>query len=240
MFDEAKNLTWRGENRRRWNGNSYPTHSLGPVAQWLGINRADRLVRTATWMSPSIAATDWAARQLGREHPAAQPGYFVNGDTAITLAQTERGHLIVLRRDSGSPRPHNMVHYALQGTRAAYLSPRHGKEDPLVWIEGRSPGTSPGHAEWESLWAYSSDYEHPRWRERGEEARRAGHGGGDFFVLEDFVNSIQTGQRPAIDVYDAVTWSSLAPLSVESVARGGAPVEVPDFRRESSNQPATL
>jgi predicted dehydrogenase len=231
MFDRDGNLTWRGEGRRRWNGNTYPTHSLGPVAQWLGINRTDRLARTTTWMSPCVAAPAWARRNLGPDHPAARPGYFVGGDSAITLVQTERGRLIVLRRDSGSPRPHNMVHYSLQGTRAAYLSPRHGKEDPLVWIEGRSPGVSPGNAEWESLWDYAEEYEHPRWREWGEEARRAGHGGGDFFVLEDFVQAVQTGKRPAIDVYDAVTWSALAPLSVESVARGGAPVEVPDFRR---------
>jgi predicted dehydrogenase len=230
MFDRNGKLTWRGEGRRAWNGNTYPTHSLGPVAQWLGINRDDRLTITTTWMSPSVAAPAYAARVFGPDSPAAQPGYFIGGDSATTLVQTERGHLIVLRRDSGSPRPHNMVHYALQGTQASYLSPRHSREDPLVWIEGRSPGTSPGSAEWESLWAYADEYEHPRWSERGEQARRAGHGGGDFFVLEDFVQAIRSGQPPTIDVYDAVTWSSLMPLSVESVRQGGAPVEVPNFR----------
>jgi predicted dehydrogenase len=232
MFDAERQLTWRGEGRRRWNGNTYPTHSLGPVAQWLGINRDDRLATTATWVGPSLAARAYAADHLGADHPAAQPGFFVAADCAITLIRTERGKLIVLRRDTGSPRPHNMVHYQLQGERASYLSPRHGKEDPLIWIDGRSPGPSPSStAEWQSLWDYADQYEHPRWRARGAEAARAGHGGGDFFVIEDFLRAIETGQPPAIDVYEAVTWSAISPLSLVSVERGGAPVDVPDFRR---------
>jgi predicted dehydrogenase len=231
MYDARNELTWRGEGRRRWNGNTYPTHSLGPVAQWLGINADDRLVSTATWVGPSAGAQQYATRHLGPDHPTAQPGFFISADCAITLIRTEKGKLIVLRRDSGSPRPHNMVHYALQGERASYLSPRHGKEDPLIWIDGVSPGQSPPDAEWESLWAYADRYEHPRWQARGEEARQAGHGGGDFFVIEDFLTAVETGQPPAVDVINAVTWSSIAPLSLVSVERGGAPVEVPDFRR---------
>jgi hypothetical protein len=34
-----------------------------------------------------------------------------------------------------------------------------------------------------------------------------------------------------MDVYDAAAWSSVGPLSVESVSRGSAPVDVPDFTR---------
>ena len=231
MFDERGAITWRGGMRRRWNGNTYPTHSLGPVAQWLGINRTDRLVSTSTWKTPARAARAYVAERFGSDHPATQSGFFLGGDSATTVIETEQGHLILLRVDSASPRPHNMTHYVLQGSKAAYLSGRHEREDPLVWIDGRSPGTSPGDAEWETLWAYSDEYEHPRWRQWGEEARRAGHGGGDFFVIEDFVSAIESGEPPAIDVYDAVTWSAIMPLSLESVARGGAPMEVPSFRR---------
>jgi hypothetical protein len=124
-----------------------------------------------------------------------------------------------------------MTHYVLQGTHAAYLSARHRKEDPLIWIDDRSPGQSPGGAAWESLWEYSAQYEHPRWREWHAQAQQAGHGGGDFFILKDFVDAIRNGTRPPIDVYDAATWSAIMPLSIESVARGNAPVEVPDFTK---------
>ena len=39
------------------------------------------------------------------------------------------------------------------------------------------------------------------------------------------------GSLPAVDVYDAVTWSSVFPLSIKSVKAGGKPVQLPDFRK---------
>jgi hypothetical protein len=150
------------------------------------------------------------------------------------VIQTEKGAVIVLRVDWASARPHNMTHYVLQGTEASYISARrhHEREDHLIWIDGESPGSSPkGDAQWEPLWDYADRYEHPYWREWRAQAERAGHGGGDFFVLKDFLTAIETGDRPPVDVYDAVTWSSIVPLSAESVAKKGAPVEIPIFRR---------
>jgi hypothetical protein len=131
-----------------------------------------------------------------------------------------------------------MTHYVLQGTQASYLSPRYGGEDPLLWITGRSPGERIGTEQWESLWTYSAEYEHPRWRERGAIAREAGHGGGDYFIVEDFVDAVLNGTPPAVDVYDAVTWSSIFPLSLESVREGGRPQPIPDFGRARRGQRA--
>jgi len=232
LFTPDHKLTWRGEYRRLIDGNGYPTHSLGPVAQWLGINRCDRLVSTATWTTPAVAATAYVTQRLGPDHPAAAKGFWTMGDSATTVIQTEQGAVIVLRVDSNSPRPHNMTHYALQGTRGAYLSSRHEGEDPLIWIDGQSPGRSyEEKAQWESLWTYADRYEHPYWGQLAGEATLSGHGGGDYFVLKDFCTAVQAGIRPSIDVYDAVTWSAIVPLSVESVARGGVPVDVPNFMR---------
>jgi hypothetical protein len=75
------------------------------------------------------------------------------------------------------------------------------------------------------------------WRDRGDVARRAGHGGGDYFVVEDFGNAVTKGQPSPIDVYDTVTWSSVFPSSVESVRDGGRPREIPDFRRGQRGVP---
>jgi predicted dehydrogenase len=234
MVDSAGRLTWRGELARHGPGNGYPTHSLGPVAQWLGCAGSaakDRLVEVMCLTTPDLARQQYMADRFGDDHPWAQPGFFRRGDSASTLLRTERGSVVYLRVDFASPRPHNMTHYVLQGSRAAYLSPRHAKEDPLIWIAGRSPGATIGAEEWESLWTYASEFEHPSWRERGDVARRAGHGGGDYFVVEDFVNAISNGLPSPIDVYDAVTWSSVFPLSAESARDGGRPREIPDYRR---------
>jgi hypothetical protein len=182
-------------------------------------------------MSRPDAAAAYVRDRFGPDHPLADRRSWILGDSATTVLSTERGAVVVLRVDWASPRPHNMTHYVLQGTQAAYLSARHEAEDPLIWINGHSPGSSPkGKASWEALWAYSDSYEHPYWQQLGEQAiRYGGHGGGDFFVLKEFCEAVQAGARPPIDVYDAVTWSALVPLSRESVARGGAPVPVPDF-----------
>jgi predicted dehydrogenase len=236
LFTDANTLTWRGEYRRGFNGNSYPTHSLGPAAQWMNINRkeGDRLASTATWMTPARATSLYVKDRLGSDHPAARDEFWTLGDSATTVIQTEKGAVILLRVDWASSRPHNMTHYVLQGTQAAYISARrhHEKEEHLIWIDGTSPGDSPkGDAEWESLWKYNAQYEHPYWKEWGERAERAGHGGGDFFILKDFLDAVQTDAGPPIDVYDAVTWSSIVPLSAQSVAQGSAPVEIPRFGR---------
>jgi hypothetical protein len=50
--------------------------------------------------------------------------------------------------------------------------------------------------------------------------------------VEDFVNAVNNGTPPAVDVYDAVTWSSVFPLSIESVNAGGKPIQLPDFRKQ--------
>ena len=237
LFTPSGELTWRGQIARDFNGNTYPTHSLGPVAQWLGCSGVggvapeDRFIELVCYATPETSRWRYAAERFGSEHPAAQPGFFKMGDSSSTLLRTEAGAVVHLRRDAASQRPHNMTHYQLQGERASYLSPRFGGEDPLVWIEGRSPGERIGREQWQSLWEYADELEHPRWKERGAVAREAGHGGGDYFIVEDFLRAAVAGEKPAIDVYDAVTWSSVFPLSFESVQRGGQPVQVPNFRR---------
>ena len=248
LFDKDGELTWRGQIARDLTGNTYPTHSLGPVAQWLrttsGGGRApsDHFTELVCYSTPDTARWRYAAERFGPRHPAAQPGFWNMGDTASVLLHTERGALVHLRRDAASPRPHNMTHYVLQGTQASYLSPRFGGEDPLVWIKGRSPGGQPGEPigreQWQSLWDFADEYEHPRWKERGAVAQQSGHGGGDYLVFEDFVDSIRTGAPPAVDVYDAATWSSVFALSMESVQAGGKTVAIPNFRQRATRASA--
>jgi predicted dehydrogenase len=236
MFDGQGHLTWRGSLGRQSPRSVYPTHSLGPVAQWLGCSgpqATDRLAEVLCWTTPDRARRLYVEEYLGGDHPAAAPGFFTAGDSASTLIRTAGGAVAYLRVDVASPRPHNMTHYVLQGTQAAYLSARHHGEDPLIWIKGRNPGRRIGEEEWQSLWDYAPEYEHARWQAQGSVARQAGHGGGDYFVIEDFLRAV-TGEQPApIDVYDAVTWSCIYPLSAASAQAGGQPWAIPTFRRRT-------
>lgn len=55
--------------------------------------------------------------------------------------------------------------------------------------------------------------------------------GGDF--LEDYrlIQALWRGEEPDYNVYDAATWSVIAPLSEQSVATRSCAVDIPDFTR---------
>lgn len=237
MHHEDGALTWRGKLTQQYRASVYPTHSIGPVAQWLKIGQAggDEFAALTAFGSKGRAVAAYFKEHFGVDHPGASDAHWQTPDSTTTVIRTKNGVLIVLRVDIQSPRPHNTTHYELQGTKGAYLSPRHAGEDPLIWLDGISSGRSPlddqgNAAEWESLWKHADQWEHPAWKQLDETVRKAGHGGGDYFVLADFADSILEGKPPAIDVYDAVTWSSIFPLSMESLAQGSKTVEFIPFQ----------
>jgi predicted dehydrogenase len=220
-FNPDGSLTWRGELARDFIGNLYPTHSLGPVAQWMGINRHDRLVSVVSMATRQASIERYAAMRFAPDSPATKVKFAV-GDSTSTLIETAKGAVIDLRYDTASARPHPSTTYnAIQGLKASYES-----DGDRIWIEGVSKGY-----DWESLGKYAEKYEHPKWRRWQEEAQRTAHGGADFFIVREFVEAVRAGGPSPIDVYDAVTWSCIMPLSAESIRGGGKPVEIPDFTR---------
>jgi len=226
-------LTWRGENVRDNIGVIYPTHAIGPVCRWMGVNRksadGDKLVSLVAMASKSIATHQYAVEKFGANSPAAKVG-FKNGDTNHALIKSAKGRLIEVRYDTASPRPAGMGQYSLQGTRGAYESV-FGERN--VYLEGRSPAEK-----WEPLEKYEPEFRHPRWAgEEGKLATASGHNGGDYFVIADFIHAIRSGESP-IDVIDAVTWSCIRPLSAQSIERGSVPVEIPNFAQESPGSAA--
>jgi len=78
---------------------------------------------------------------------------------------------------------------------------------------------------------YIGEYDHPMWRAHEGEAAKTAHGGGDYFVIREFIQALRTGAPAPVDVYDAATWSCITPLSAASIRKGGQPVEAPDFTR---------
>ena len=74
-------------------------------------------------------------------------------------------------------------------------------------------------------------YDHPLQKEYYKTGVRGGHGGMDWLVCRAFVESVKQGTNTPIDAYDTILWMSIAPLSEMSIAKGGAPVSVPDFTK---------
>jgi predicted dehydrogenase len=225
---EDGSLAWRGEMMRDFNGVNYPTHSLGPVSQWLGINRTDSFDYMMTIVSKSASQADYFARSFGEEHPGAKPDYWKQGDSAVTLIRTKGGVVVYLRNDFSSPRPWNYLHYQLQGTKGAFESGREVSEEPVAWLNSGEIESSTAH--WNPLWDYAAQYEHPAWQKDGAIAQQASTLG-EYFILQEFVDSILEKRAPAIDVYDSVVLSSIFPLSVQSAANNGETVKFPDFAK---------
>ncbi|MBN1421290.1 MAG: Gfo/Idh/MocA family oxidoreductase [Planctomycetes bacterium] len=220
-FERDGSLTWRGEMSRDFSGNLYPTHSLGPVATWLGINRGDRMERLVALDTRQASLVRYARERFGADHAAARVAFRV-GDSTSALIRTAKGVVIDLRYDTCSARPHpSTTYYALQGLRASYDSRIDG-----IWIEGKSKGYA-----WEPFGTHAKAFEPPIWKAFREKAKDSGHAGGDYLVLRAFVDALLEGKPAPVDVYDAAAWSAVIPLSAASIRGGGEPQEIPDFTR---------
>jgi predicted dehydrogenase len=216
--DDGK-LTWRGEMARDFAGNVYPTHSLGPAAQWLGINRGDRIESLVAMSTGQKAIRDYVEKRFPEGH-AARKIEFKAADSTTVLLRTARGVMIDLRFDIYSTRPHpRTTYHHVQGTAGAYESRVDG-----VWMRGKSQGEL-----WEPLDKYAAQYEHELWKQDRQKAASSGHDGADYFVIREFLRCLRTRAAAPIDVYDAATWGAVIPLSAKSIAAGSSAVEVPDF-----------
>jgi predicted dehydrogenase len=61
--------------------------------------------------------------------------------------------------------------------------------------------------------------------------QQLGHGGAEWFLVRDFLNSLRSGAPPPIDVYDAVMMTLPGICARESARQGGAPVAVPQYQQ---------
>jgi len=210
---------WRVEHSINRNGNLYPTHGLGPVANCMNINRSDQFDFLVSMSSNSRGLNLFAMDKLGPDNKFSKTNYAL-GDVNVSLIKTKKGLTITLYHDTNLPRPYDRIDM-VQGTKAISV----GYPD-RIHIEGKSPAH-----QWESLDNYKSEYDHPLWKKIGDLAKGAGHGGMDF--LEDYrlVQSLRTGTPTDMDVYDAAALSSVSELSEISVANKSRPVDFPDFTR---------
>jgi hypothetical protein len=209
--------------RRAWatthNGNLYPTHGLGPVANCMDINRGDRFTSVVSMSSPSRGLQAWREEHLTPDDPRRQERY-VLGDQNVSLIQTARGRTIYLAHNTNNPRPYSRLQL-LQGTRGIVSGWPY-----RVYLEGQSPPH-----QWEEATDWYERYDHPLWRSERIREMDRGHGGMDF--LEDYrlIQCLRLGEPTDFNVYDAAALSSMVDLSIRSVARGGKPEKVPDFTR---------
>ena len=218
LFSNAGEGLWRRDEHTKRNGNLYPTHGLGPVANYMGINRGDRFGYLVSMSSPERGFETYRKDHLQPNDPRMAERY-ICGDMNTSLIKTSNGLTITVKHCVSLPNPYSRINM-IAGTKGIF-------EDypPRIYFDGDKDDA------YGSLDQYK-DYAHPLWQRMGEVAKKAGgHGGMDYLMLYRLLQCVREGLPPDMDVYDAAAWSSVGPLSVSSVAKGSAPIDFPDFTR---------
>ena len=213
---EAEWRTFQSINR---NGDVYPTHGLGPVANYLDINRGNRFASLTSVATKTRGLHEYIVKTAGEDHPNADI-IFKLGDIVTTLIRCNNGETILISHDTNLPRPYSLG-FRVQGTKGIWMD-----DGSQIYIEG----ISQPHA-WDPADPFLEKYDHPLWKKYEDQAEGAGHGGMDFFVIHAFIESVKNKVKPPLDVYDAAAWSVVSPLSERSIANGGEPQDFPDFTR---------
>ena len=211
---------WRTAHSVNRNGELYPSHGIGPCAMYTGINRGNRFTRINSFASKARGLHEYTvARSGGTTHPSTQVRFKL-GDIVTTTLACENGETILLQHDTSLPRPYSLG-FRVQGTRGLWMD-----LNQSIHIEGRSPAHK-----WEPFQAYQDEFDHPLWRKHAKDAEGAGHGGMDYFVIHAFVGALKAKAPMPIDIFDAITWSAITPLSEQSIAEGYQTLDFPDFTR---------
>jgi hypothetical protein len=184
----------------------------------ININRGNRFTELVSYSSKSRGLHDYITQHGGESHPNAKVNFKL-GDIVTTMIKCANEETILLQHDTSLPRPYSLG-FRVQGTKGLWMD-----VNKSIYVEGQSK--EPHH--WDDAQPWLDKYDHPLWKRYGNDAAGAGHGGMDWFVLNAFVESVKRRTPTPQDVYDAVTWSAITPLSETSIRMGGASVDFPDF-----------
>ncbi|MEX0646486.1 MAG: Gfo/Idh/MocA family oxidoreductase [Balneolaceae bacterium] len=211
---------WRFRENATRNGNLYPMHGLGSIAQSMGINYGDQMKYMV-----SVSSADFMMQKRTRELAESDSFFeeFVDnkfrGNMNTSIIKTFKGRTIMLQHDVTSTRPYSRIHL-LSGTDAI------AREYP----EPRIANSHNGWLEQEEFDAVIEKYKPEIIKRVGEMARRmGGHGGMDTIMTWRLIDCLRNGIPLDMDVYDAASWSSVVMLSEWSVANEATPIHFPDF-----------
>jgi hypothetical protein len=217
-FFESKtgNKRWPAEYLLKYNRDQYPTHSVGPILSWMDINRGDIFTEIYSSASASKGINAYFKREFGENHPNANLSY-KQGDIVTSLLKTKSGKTLVINFDMQLPRPYSN-RWMLQGTLGVY-----DEEKSSIYLRPNSPK----YHEWEPWKPYEVKYNHKWWQ---ADLSSQSHGGTDWIMLNQFIDSVKIKGPTPIDVYDSAVMTAIVELSGISIEKN-APVAFPDFTK---------
>jgi len=228
-FDVQGEGAWRRAHSMTSNGDLYPTHGLGPIAQCFDINRGNGFDYLVSAGTKTRGLHLYALEQFGAGSEQAKETYRLS-DIVTTLIRTKNGETIIVKHDTNSPRPYSRD-ILVQGTKGIVRKYPEAK----IYIEGKSEPHR-----WDPLDAYLQEHNHPIWADLEEKSKGAGHGGMDFIEDYRLIQTLRKGLVPDMDVYDAAAISAVTELSGKSIRNDGEPQKFPDFTRGGWKAPRVL
>lgn len=220
--------SWRTLHYAKRNGNLYPTHGLGPVAQYMNIGRGeDTFKHLVSFSTPARGRRLYAKDNYSEDHKWNALDY-KGGDLNTSLVKTQLGRTIMIQWDETSPRPYSR-HNLIQGTKGTLAG-----FPTRVALDGGIEGITENHHRWaqgDQLEALYEKYDHPLYKRLNQKTKDSGHGGMDGMMMYRIVECLQNGLALDQNVYEGCLWSAVAPLSEKSVTEDGYPQKFPDFTR---------
>ena len=218
-------LNWR----LRWNiphkGNQYPTHGLGPICQYMDINRGDRFDYLVSLESQSAGFASYARETITKPDDWRRTADIQMGDMNTTLIKTAKGRSIMVQHDVSTPRPYSRINL-ISGTKGMLC------DYPYRLAVETKPGAGAHEFNNKLAAEWRTKYAHPLWKKAGEIAQKVGgHGGMDFLMDLRWAYCLQNGLPLDMNVYDLASWCSLCELTEKSVRNRSCSVDVPDFTR---------
>jgi len=191
----------RGLVDGKWRANRAPlhycSHSLGPVLLWMD----DYIVRCT------------ASGNQSRSFEKPTDG---NIDIQVGLFETSKGATIKVLRSSVALRHPALCSYSIYGTKGALES-------------SRSSYNGTGYR-------YFEDYDPKEGTEIGityndpnlpRSAAAGGHGNSEFYLVQDFLRSIEEDSTPPIDIVRGMDMTIPGLVAHEAAKRGGVWLDVP-------------
>jgi len=226
--------SWRTYHYSKSKGNLYPTHGLGPIAQYMNLARGDDNFNTLiSYSTPALGRKLYAKENYDTNHKWNKLDY-KNGDMNTSIIKTSIGRTIMIQWDETSPRPYTR-HNLIQGTKGILAG-----FPTRVALEGGVKGLTKNHHSWvkgEDLSVLYEKYDHPLYKRLDSLVQKlggpnhVGHGGMDLIMRYRIIECLRNGEPLDQNVYEGCFWSAVTPLSAKSIDDGGTPQKFPDFTR---------
>ena len=149
-------------------------------------------------------------------------------------SKTESGKMIHLREDFLSPRPHDFLYYAFQGTKGVFEGTHSyqgafNKEivpmDQRVYVQGLC---QPG--KWRDIEDFADEFLPEAWKNMPKEFFDNGYNGGESIMFDLFADAVRNNTDTPIPAEVALNWTAAGLLSEQSANLDGAPVEIQEFK----------